>query len=106
MISDQSSLDHVPPPFPSPTRGRGRGELYQNPPFTRDRFTGHRSERSLGAERRDYFEDITNYVLGVVRSLEMPEEELREKEEFCRELDKIVRRVRRSTSRSTTRLTF
>ena len=47
---------------------------------------------------RDTCADITSYALGIVKSLEIPDDERREKEEFCNDLEKIVKRLRPSMS--------
>jgi len=36
------------------------------------------------------------YALSIVRGLEIPEDERLEKEEFCRELERIVKQIRPS----------
>jgi hypothetical protein len=44
----------------------------------------------------DRYEDITTFVLRIIKDLEIPEDERREKEEFCNELAELVRRFRPS----------
>jgi hypothetical protein len=44
----------------------------------------------------DRCEDIAEYALKIVKDLEIPDDERSEKEEFCRELEDIVRRLRPS----------
>ena len=94
-----NSPPHQRTSFRSPSRGRIRGGLY-SPPLQRGQlpnFTGHRNTASCGQDTSDCCEDITEYALDIVRRLQIPDDERREKEEFCRDLEKIVKRIRPST---------
>jgi hypothetical protein len=48
------------------------------------------------AGQRDMCLDISSYALGIVKSLEIPDDERAEKEEFCEELRRIVKQLRPS----------
>jgi hypothetical protein len=58
---------------------------------------GARNGKSQGRDTTwDDCEDITAYALDIVKSLEIPEDERREKEVFCQDLEEIVKRIRPS----------
>ena len=102
MLSNESSpIQAVTEPnSPTPYRGRGRGALYYSPPLRRGappNFYGNRNGRPYSREGpRDNCEDINSYALGIVKSLEIPDDERQEKEDFCKDLDAIVQRIRPS----------
>jgi hypothetical protein len=95
-----------------PTAGRGRGGrgLY-SPPLRRGQPPQHSGNRNGRPYSRDgpildKCDDITSYALSIVKSLEIPDDERREKEEFCRDLEEIVRKIRPSDSSLSTVLTI
>jgi hypothetical protein len=101
MLSDsESPVQQTSYPLSRPS-GPPPRELYHSPPFRRvqpSNYNGHRNTRSFGRDIPDYCEDITAYALGIVKSLEIPEDERCEKEEFCRDLSEIVQNIRPSIS--------
>ena len=108
MLSDTDSPTEQTTHIGS-SRGGGRG-LYHSPPLHRTHppsRSGHRNTRSFSTETPwDNCEDITSYVLGIVKSLEIPEDERREKEEFCEDLDRLVQGLRPSNPRSSIAVTL
>jgi hypothetical protein len=74
--------------------------LYYSPPLRRGappKFNGNRDGRPYSREGPyDNCEDISSYALGIVKSLEIPDDERQEKEDFCRDLEDIVERIRPS----------
>jgi hypothetical protein len=108
MLSDSDSPTQQTTHPNRPPRGRGSrgggggGGLYHSPPLHRTQpppqHTGHRNTRSYGRETPwDNCEDITAYALGIVKSLEIHDDERREKEEFCEDIQQLVQRLRSST---------
>lgn len=92
-------------------RGRGGETLYNSPPLRRGQppqHSGNRNGRPYSREgpTLDKCEDITAYALSIVKNLEIPEDERREKEEFCNDLEEIVQRIRPSISSLPTMLTI
>jgi hypothetical protein len=96
--------------YPPSVRGRGGRKLYNSPPLRRGlppQQSGNRNGRpySRDGPTQDKCEDITAYALSIVKSLEIPEDERREKEEFCKDLEEIVQRIRPSIDPDSTLLT-
>jgi predicted nucleotidyltransferase len=100
MLTSEDTSPNQRTAFPISPRGRPARGLYHSPPFHRGQpptSPTTRNQRSKGRDlSRDSCEDITAYALGVVKSLEIPDDERQEKEEFCRNLDEIVQRIRPS----------
>jgi hypothetical protein len=99
MLTDSSSSSEpTSPRRPPPPANRA---LYHSPPLRRTNpppSSPPRQVRSQGHDANlDSCEDITTYALNVVRGLQIPEDERSEKEEFCRELERIVKQIRPST---------
>lgn len=99
MLSDHDSpgqqATYPPRPSRSGSGGRSARGLYHSPPLHRGQPPVTRNTRSQGRDTSwDTCEDITAYALGIVKSLEIPNDERREKEEFCRELEEVVQRIR------------
>jgi hypothetical protein len=99
MLSDES-------PRESTTTGASRGRpsrgLYHNPPLHSRQPPKHATHNRNTSSREtlwDSCDDITAYALGIVKSLEMPDDEREEKEQFCRDLEAIVKRIRPSISK-------
>lgn len=101
MLSDSDSPGQQST-YPKPSSRGGGGfarGLYHSPPLHRGQPPVTRNTRSQGRDSSwDTCEDITAYALGIVKSLEIPDDERREKEEFCRDLEEIVQRIRPSIS--------
>ena len=99
MLSDNSRDQQAtcPPEPPSP-HGRSRRGLYHSPPLRGGQPPNHHDGIRNATRDADWdsCEDITAYALGIVKSLEIPEDERREKEEFCHDLEKIVQGIRPS----------
>ena len=100
MLSDSDSPDQQTTSPVSPGGRPSRG-LYHSPPLHRTYPPNSAIPRNPGSHGRqkswDSCEDITAYALGIVKSLEIPEDERREKEEFLQDLEKIVERIRPGT---------
>jgi len=100
MLSDSDSPSQQTTYPTRPSRGRAARGQYYSPPLHRGQpheYSGTRNTRSQGQVTTwDNCEDITAYALGIVKSLEIPEDERREKEEFCGELEEIVQQIRSS----------
>ena len=98
MLSDSDSPGQQTTYPTRPSRGRGTRGLYHSPPLHPGQpreYTGTRNSRSQRRDTMwDYCEDITAYALSIVKSLEIPEDERLEKEEFCRNLEEIVKQLR------------
>lgn len=106
MLTDSSSSSEpTSPRRPPPPANRA---LYHSPPLRRTNPPPSyppRQVRSQGHDANwDSCEDITTYALNVVRGLQIPEDERLEKEEFCRELERIVKQIRPSTPPKQTHL--
>lgn len=101
MLTDSSPEPGITSPaIRSPVHPRGT--LY-HPPSLRGRHhhphSHSHSHSQSGAQdfrQRDTCADITAYALNIVKSLEIPTDELLEKEEFCRDLEQIIKRLRPS----------
>ena len=103
MLSNDTSPHQslTEPNSPTSFRGRGRGSLYYSPPLRRGMpptyNNASRNGRPYSREGPyDNCEDIAAFALGIVKSLEIPDDERQEKEDFCKDLEEIVRRIRPS----------
>ena len=100
MLSDSDSPGQQTTYPARSSRGRAARGLYHSPPLRPGQPREHKGTRNARFQGRDiswdYCEDITAYALGIVKSLEIPEDERREKEEFCRDLEEIVKQIRPS----------
>ena len=100
MLSDSDSPDQQTTYPIRSSRGRSARGLYRSPPLYPGQpreYTGARNGKSQGRDTTwDDCEDITAYALDIVKSLEIPEDERREKEVFCQDLEEIVKRIRPS----------
>ena len=84
------------------SRGRPSRGLYHSPPLHSHQPPKHATYNRNTSSREtqwDSCDDITAYALGIVKSLEMPDDERAEKEQFCGDLEAIVKRIRPSISK-------
>lgn len=98
MLSDGESPGQQTT-LPMSLRGRPSRGLYQSPPLRRTYPPNSPTNRakSFGRDKPyDSCEDITAYALNVVKNLEIPDDERSEKEEFLKDLEEIVQRIRPS----------